>query len=1004
MARTVEMVFPFVTGQDESADSKMQPEGTLSLATNVRLRKDGRFGVRYGYTALDQVSNPLLSGATESDFRAQQILNLDERLVAIGGTGATAPTNPYVLVQTPTFTWERIDGGSGIDNIGPVTGLTDMGRMPTPGASITRMDVAAGNSLVCMVFENDTTTSTAHIFRPSDNTSVLANPAFTGTRPRVVCINNVFFIGYVVDSDGHIGLWKYDPATNANLFFVANPLAAGAAITSWDMMPDPITGGFIIVAHRASTPATSLLLLSSAGAVTQTITGPATAFNHVSCLATTSGTDKYHIAAVVASDKTVSLYSYVIAGTLSPASPTTGIGSVATTNRQLGLIENNTSVNIYISENSTPPKVQVVGLLIATHAAGTGSTTYFDTTLQAKPFGATSFQSFGALISDGSFDTNYIAMTRTTETLAAAADHFDAVSTADNHLPQISQDSTTLKYYWPRLNLDVQSRGNAIIGEFSYLAGGVQRTGTALGRMAYISGGQVQVYDTRELFEAGFQMVPEILSAVASNGAGALPSSTTITVAIVWEWYDALGNLHLSDISEESVVTMGVADDTITLSVTTPKTLKDGNSAALGGPVSVVAYRTLDGQTTLRRAFEANADTGTNYGIPITMVLLLSDNAISTNGIVYTQDGRAGLGVLLPHEAPLPCKYMARFGSRILTAGLPNPAQVQVSKELFPGEPVEWSGDEAFLFDFPFVVQGLITMDVRAFVFGRNAIFQMTGAGPDASGDGTYDVVQMPSVTGLYASASLVETPIGIMFQGDADKIFLMPRDGGAPVWFGQPVRTTLLAYPVITSASLNREEQLVSFTCNNAGATDSRVIHYDLRANTWVIDTFNSATVIRSAVNYAGRLAWVNASNGVVSLSKSSHPDTAFITHALRTGTLRPFQGSWGTMTTITFLGEWRGACKLTCLISYDDGVSFTTLHVFDLTTGYSVGDTVRKQWYPRRRKGDRFMLEFQCTVNDAATASEGIVFNEYVISVVKKSGRARLHPATATKATDRG
>jgi hypothetical protein len=1004
MARTRELVFPFTSGQREDFDPKMLDAGLLTLAKNMRLRRDGRFGVRYGYTALDQVSNPLLSGATESSFRAQQVLNLDERLVAIGGTGVTAPSNPYVLVQTPTFTWERIDGGSGVDNIGPITSLTSMGQMPSPGVSITRMDVAAGNGLVCMVFESATDTSTAHIFRASDNTSLLANPAFTGTRPRVVCINNVFFVGYVVDSDGHIGLFKYDPATNANLFFVTSPLAAGAAITSWDMMPDPITGGFIIVAHRASTPATSLLLLSSAGAVTQTITGPATAFNHVTCLATVTGTDKYHIAAVTTAAKTVSLYSYLIAGSLSPASPTTGIGTAATTDRQVGLIENGSSINLYISENSTPPKVQVVGLLTSSHASGSGSTSYFSTTLQAKPFGASSFQGFGALISDGSFNTNFIALTRSTEMLVAEADHFEAVSSADNHLPSISQDSTSLLYYWSRLKLDVQDRGNAVIGEFAYLLGGARRSGTALGGMGYLSGGQVQVYDTRELFDAGFQMVPVIYSATPSNSTGALPSSTTITVAVVWEWFDALGNKHLSDVSEETVVTMGAADDTITLSISTPKTLKDGNSSALGGPVTVAVYRTLDGSDTLRRAASTDAPTGTNYSTPVTVILTGTDNSISTNEVIYTQDGRAGLGVLLPHEAPLPCKHMTRFGTRILTAGLPDPTQVQVSKELFPGEPVEWSGDLAYLFSFPFTVQGIITMDLRAFVFGRNQIFQMTGPGPDASGDGTYDIVQLPSVTGLYSSLSLVETPLGVMFQGDADKIYLLPRDGGAPVWFGQPIRTTLEAFPVITSASLNREEQLVSFTCNNTGSTDSRVIHYDLRANTWVVDSFNSSTVIRSATNYQGRLAWVNAADGVVSLSKSTHPDTAFITHALRTATIRPFQGSWGKLTTITFLGEWRGVCKLTCLISYDDGVSFTTLHTFDLTTGFTAGDTVRKQWYPRRRKGDRFMLEFQALVNDAATASEGLVFNEYVISVIGETGRARLHPTTATKATDRG
>src|SRR6185436_13549388 len=152
-----------------------------------------------------------------------------------------------------------------------------------------------------------------------------------------------------------------------------------------------------------------------------------------------------------------------------------------------------------------------------------------------------------------------------------------------------------------------------------------------------------------------------------------------------------------------------------------------------------------------------------------------------------------------------------------------------------------------------------------------------------------------------------------------------LPRDGSPPVWIGQPVRDTLVDYPTVTSATLVTKEQLVCFTCNNSGGTDSRIVCYDLRAKTWIVDEFASSTPITAACSYNGRLAILSA--GIVYTEKTSLTPGTFIEHGLTTGTINEFGSGWGKYCSWGLVGEYRGDCDLYCRVSYDDGKSYTTM-----------------------------------------------------------------------------
>jgi len=172
------------------------------------------------------------------------------------------------------------------------------------------------------------------------------------------------------------------------------------------------------------------------------------------------------------------------------------------------------------------------------------------------------------------------------------------------------------------------------------------------------------------------------------------------------------------------------------------------------------------------------------------------------------------------------------------------------------------------------------------------------------------------------------------------------------------------------------RQEQLVVFACENSGGTDCRIISFDLRANVWNDDEFSSSTPVEAITHLNGRLARIQS--GTVYLEDSTPIPSTFIPHGMTSGVVRPFKDNgWGRLYWFLWVLEFRGNCTVTGRISYDDGVTFTTVKQFTLDTGtYSPGDLVRCQFWPQRRKGDRFVFDIQVTDLSSA-ATEGVVIH---------------------------
>ena len=969
--RTKIREFTFVEGVHQEADAKVLPDGYLSAAKNVRLRKDGRFGVRRDFDAIGNDTS------TSTDLIPRDLIGYGDALVALGdSSGIASDTAIWDVHDYSALTpaeWTASGAGS-LSNklrLGQVTNVRRLGGQSpgyaTANESVSQVDCAAGGDILCTAYCDETQEVSYFDFFRASTGAVTFRTSLAGIRPRVVAVGVVFFL-LAFDGDGGNGLLlsKFDPTTDASASALTAP--TGDSVNCYDAVLDRAGTGFW-VAWNTTAPTTSVVPYTSAGVAGTVITGPTVAADNLTVVETAT---RVHL--VLGTNVSATLRSYTLAGALSTG-PTV-LARIPDTQPALvdATYSGTEQVTIFFGDGGSI----VSEKYHATTHATTGVVTHAGGSFGAKPImsGTPNFHCIvGGVARDGSSFSSFLLSAFPSEalqpgTVGALTNKFASTATDATHIPKIAKDASTGKLYWPALIVDDADVSRLSIFELDFLSSARRQT-AQIGGLLYIGGGAVGVYDSRELSQASFFLKP-YMTAAGSNGAGSLPSGVTLLTSVVIEGRDALGNLIESDIGDVASVAMGGTDDTITLTVDSP----------IGRPVFdrlFVGHRSISGISQLRRAESALAS-------PVT--LLASDTTVRANGIIYTQAGRAALGAILPNEAPFPADYLWKFGSRLLAA---NANAAQVSKELFPGRQVEWSGAVGFTIPtIPERIKGCAALDRRGLLFTAERIYSFEGDGPNDAGEGRYsEPVAIPGSTGLYDWRSLVETPMGLFFQGSNQQIWLLPRDGSPPVWIGQPVRDTLDDFPVVTSATLVTKEQLVCFTCNSA-ALSSRIVCYDLRAKTWIVDEPNLPNTIDAACSYNGRLAFL--SGGVVYTEKASLTPNTFIEHGLTTGTVNAFGSGWGKYPCFGLVGEYRGDCDLYARVSYDDGKSYTTLskiHQLRAAGGYVAGDTVDVEWVPARWKAQSYRIDF--SARTPGSASEGFVFNNWWIGTLGESGPAR-------------
>jgi hypothetical protein len=971
-------------GQREDIDPKVMPDGALKRVENLRVRKEGGLGVRFGYAALG------LTTQGSTSLVPYDLIGWNGRLLALGThLSTTQPLDIYDYVAQPLFDWRPSGASNGFSDfepmLCPVSSVRNMGRLPSQGASVTKADCAAAGGRVCVTLQtlvNSFVVTTVHVFRASDDATILTEN-ITAEDARVVAVGPIFFI--IARVAAVVSIWRFNPAADeAALTQLTDAFATGAAITALDARAESDDGGFVVAVSR-STPSVSVRRFDTAGAVAQTITGPAVTTTQLAV--DSDGVTRVHLIQVDGTGLP-DLYTYLIAGGALETGPTALIGGVLTTDRQPGLCILGSNVLVTVDAGTI---IRTEERVSASHALVVGTDASLGrVNLNAKPspvtIGSVSYALFGVISQDELLVENgtnlLIGSGGAPKFVAAAKDHTTGIMTADSLIPQIATDLSTSKRYWCQLVSDADGQRDPVVSEI--VAGSTERRQTAsIDGQLYIAGGVPQVYDGRLPMDAGFVRGPLIISATPSASTGALTPLATYAICCTFEFYDSQGRFHTSEPSQVVDVTMGATHNIITLTVSGPLSYRNAESVEnLASAVKIVAFQSLpQPDKQLLRASSILVQPG-NFGGTSVFVLSLADATIAEQGAIYTQGSSGARSGPNPFVAPLPARYIWPSADKLFTGGLPSPHQVQESRAAFPNEPITWARNLGGIGGAPERVLAVARLDERRVTWTANGLYEFTGDGLDINGVGDIGFPRrLPAPGGLHGGdlgwRSLVETSVGIFFQLAKDKIYLLPRGGGAPEWIGKPVRDTLLAFPVITSATYLKRDQTVCFTCNNEAtpATDSVVLVYDLEYGVWLTDTDTAA--IASSAELDGRLVLLQS--GTVLQQAITHPASTFIATLAETGTFYPFgRGTEGQLDEIQLFAEFRGACNVICSLSLDDGVTYTALPTKALT-GLTVGSTVTLKWAPRQFRGDRFRVKFETT--NLSGASEQIVYNYAVV-----------------------
>lgn len=966
----------FNAGQDESADSVWQPADKLRLLSNGRLTRDGRIEVRPGYTAL---TTSIFGSGT---LRAFDLATFDDRLVAYATTDSTdvGADNVYEYNEARAR-WVAPFQASSIASFPPISDIQIIWESRS-GVTWTNADIAYANGYICVVHCDSRSTGlfgqqTAYIeIMRADSGQRIFQTTIAALGARVIGVGN-FFVILIKTPTSTITARTFNTPSDTVLSGAVT-IKSNAAAYAWDACAIPgSTTDFVFVYSNSSTGAIEInrLQIGSLGSpvwgnseaavqghctvscgaagentiITWTPTGAGTL--RAKTVTTNGGITVQAAATVIAANvrevqpracRSNATQSHVIAAEASGDLFTTTL-----TNAAFG-VPTVTQLSQYRCTSKPVPIAKTSGtscaFAMAAYEAGATSAGSASTAMRSSCIlgvagqvettpGARWNQGFAGRFDAETFDT--------TEDVGAPSLVTDGANTCWGLSAALSDVAVGS-------GLDEPSRLQVV--RFKARATD-RRPSVEMQGGLYIAGGAVGHYDGYETPEAGYLEVPRVNSITSSNSTGSLTVASTYNYVVVWEWTDRRGRVHRSPPSVPRAVTMGAAEDTNSLTITTPHSFR---RATQGNPVTVALYRTLADDSTFYRVFDGQSNT--SFAANITIIDGVSDADAAVRPVLYTQAQTPDA-----HFAPLPTRFMAAGKDRIICGGHPDPYLVTFSKLPFPGEPIQWGSPNAFKYQARLnePVTAVASLGDSYLAFTADAIYEIPGAGPQRNGQGEFFYPrELYSDGGCINWQSLVFCADGLFFQEANDKLSLFDGQGVTNI---EAVRDVLTSYPRITGAVCLSERQEVYFACQNSAGSDGVLLCYDLRRKAWSVDPVGA---VKSLVEYNGRLAYIQGTT--VFLQDAAAGTGTAPTLDIKIGDIRlfPVMGR-GDAYKIGVLVTRLGDCNVELLISYDGGVSFVSCDTQALTAanGYTANQIIQLQFDPARHDVDRFWLEVKVT-----------------------------------------
>lgn len=963
MAKTVTV--PLWQGRRDSVDPKLAPMGVLKTCRNVRVRKDGRLAARYGYQPVSMVT-----GAGSGALQAFDLHEINTRILALGSTssdGYPTQVSEYTATGAAASWLQPTDW----HELSPFIGFRDIEATPPPPGGTDEADSAAGGGYVCVLTRDAAGNCRATCIRDSDGQMVLTQALTNTSHFRVTFSVDTFYIASQ-RADNSLDVLSFKPTT-ASSFGVLKSQAFGASATApvFDIVAvdnptsTAASGARVCVAlDRGTTTDLTIQVWSGTGSqVGSSITLAATDSISISVNADqTANKISLH---VIVTGAAGTLRTYNFAGTLLVGPTSVGGGTHATIVRlptsaaagsavQIAVIASGASdITITMlseSAHSTTNSATVASAKLMTRALNWTASASVNTTRKYSVV-------FGAYVAP-----NIASTTSATNAIFYVSTDGVNVATGSAHMatrdfvrasPRTMRnlglhfDSSTGRVAWCALRDSGSGTAQAAITTFPKHSN-ERRQGATFGSLRYIAGAPLSVWDGRCLTQP-FQEVPGIISATPSTSTGTLTNSATYSYTVHWEMTLSDGSFWQSAPSTPTAVTMGAANNTVTLVVSVPHhpNIAPGETGNTCPAITAVVSRTVytggvEGSL-YRQTMTATVPVGlTNYGDTLSIIDTTPDATLATQTAIYTQAERGALSGCLEHDGPRSSQFVTASESRLYLGGQLRSSQFQVSKESFIEEPFTFSEFSSFFGQVAGRVRGIHSLDQLRLVFTADEIFAVPGGGPDDLGGGLLESpIRIPSASGLEDWRSLIEAPEGLYFQLDDSQLYQLPRGGGAPAWVGIDVQDTLASYPVITGACKSRRDDAILFACQNTSAgTDARLIVRSLRTGIWSEDVpaLTASEGIEAITAFGDTLAYISGGTVYVQ-SASAYVDTSFVTDSkvvpvITTQPIYPFGvGGYGLIHDVFVDGEMPSAGTLLVEASFDDGATF----------GYSVSFTTQ-------------------------------------------------------------
>lgn len=849
--KTVEI--DMARGSDATVDPRVAPNGTVVRAQNVRIDKLGRLVPRKGYVSLGTTVQGGGTGLVPFDLHA-----MDGDLVCLGNHSSTNQTGIRAA-----YLYEGDLGGSRgawrTEHANAGSADNTARFMALPAADSVRLlasEVAAGQTdeVVADVAATADGLYTAMVSTVTRSFSLITqftvtetatgrvahSEALAASNPRVLAISNVFYVFTQVTTT--ISVRTFNPASGSTLSGATSVLTGvTTAPGPYDVAVVDSATDYVIAA--ATTTGYSFGRRTSAHAVVIAATAVATlASCPVSICCDAAALCVLNVRAV----NGVELRTF---------NPTTGalvtgptnIDSLAKVYEWVGICRFS-STQVFCAFFGSAPDERALGILVvaATHAT-TAQTQHFARPL-TKPaaldghvfileaLGASTAQRTVGLTSWGTQGVVNESFLCGLALDGAAKITFSAATVF--YCPQLTQGLAPDWYAGvvTRDPRDKTFRPNGL--EFA-LFSGRRRQGVASGGSLYLTGGVTTVYDRRVAAGLGFETQPVVTGSSQSAG-GSMTALGVYVYQLVFRFVWANGDVQQSAPSDPFTVTLAGGNSRVQLTIASPySSLGAQVAVASGASVFVDIYRTEAGGSIPRFNFSvAVGAPGGFYGPQFVSGQDTSaDSVVQAGAPLYTQGADGSVSGRLPLSYASACGLIMESDGKIIVGRLERQDQAQLSIENRPGETIGFVNDDLFYVQNPERIEALCAGDNgRRYIFGRRNIRELIGSGPNSAGVGDLsEPVEIENRVGAVDWRSVCKTEHGVFFQSNAQdkpKIYLLPSAGGGAIDAGRGIEDVLTQYPVVTSATRHDEEQLLTFTLQNAAGTDGRIVHLDLRTS----------------------------------------------------------------------------------------------------------------------------------------------------------------------------